>query len=305
MYNYTDNPKVKNCTFLNNTSSAGGGGMYNWSSSAIVTNCTFIENEGFGGGGMFNDSYSSLTMVTNCIFTDNSAGFGGGGIYNYIGSVTVTNCTFTGNTATNSGGGIYNYYSNPTVTNCILWANAAPTSPEIYGGSPIVNYSDVQGGWGGTGNIDADPCFMDANNPEPILWNLRLKPSSPCIDAGDNNSVPADMADLDGDGNTVEPTPFEVNGLPRFVDDLCTVDTGNPDTLGPPVVDIGAHEFLPADIDNSGAVDLRDLCIFALHWAETDCGRCGGANLTCDGNVDWNDVQELTDWWLAGTEPEL
>jgi hypothetical protein len=26
----------------------------------------------------------------------------------------------------------------------------------------------------------------------------------------------------------------------------------------------------------------------------------GGANMTCGGDVDWNDLRELTDWWLAG-----
>ncbi|MHC4474523.1 MAG: right-handed parallel beta-helix repeat-containing protein [Planctomycetota bacterium] len=293
MYNYASSPKVKNCTFLNNTSVAGGGGIYSWSSSPTVTNCSFSENEAFGGGGMFNEG--STTMVANSIFTDNTAGFGGGGIYNYSSSATVANCTFTDNTAANSGGGIYNMSSSPRVTNCILWGNVAPTSPEIHGGSPIVTYSDVQGGWPDTGNIDADPCFADVSTED-----LRLLPGSPCIDAGDNNSVPADTADLDGDGNTVEPIPFDVGGLPRFVDDLCAGDTGNPGTLGPPVVDMGAYEFLPADIDGSGAVDLRDLCEFALHWRESGCGRCGGANMTCEGDVDWNDLRELCAWWLAG-----
>lgn len=75
---------------------------------------------------------------------------------------------------------------------------------------------------------------------------------------------------------------------------------GNPGMVGPPVVDMGAYEYLPADIDSSGAVDLRDFSEFALQWLKTGCGRCGGANMTCDGNVDWNDLRVLTDWWLAG-----
>jgi len=179
------------------------------------------------------------------------------------------------------------------VTNCILWGDEPD---EIYNSSssPIVSYSDVdcEPVYPGTGNINTAPCFVDADAND-----FRLLYSSLCIDAGENNSVPADRADLDGDGNTVEPTPLDLGGLPRFVDDLCTGDTGNG---APPVVDMGAHEYLAADIDGSGAVDLRDLCEFALHWGESGCDRCGGANMDCDGDVDWNDLRELTAWWLAG-----
>ena len=38
----------------------------------------------------------------------------------------------------------------------------------------------------------------------------------------------------------------------------------------------------------------------ALHWAETGCGRCGGADMTCDESVDLHDLRELADWWLVG-----
>jgi len=203
------------------------------------------------------------------------------------------------------GGGIYNEAgSDATVINCIFWADT-PHEIYDYGSGSIVTYSDVQGGWDGTGNIDADPLFVDANHPDPNLRNLRLRPDSPCIDAGDNNSVPADISDLDADGDVNEPIPFDLGGLPRFIEDLCTVDSGNPGTPGPPVVDMGAYEFLPADIDSSGAVNLYDLSMLALHLGETGCGRCGGANLNCDVKVDFNDLRLLTDWWLAGTEPEL
>jgi hypothetical protein len=54
------------------------------------------------------------------------------------------------------------------------------------------------------------------------------------------------------------------------------------------------------DTDNDGDVDFVDYALFALHWLEKSCGACGGADLTCDGGVDFNDVRELADSWLAG-----
>lgn len=86
------------------------------------------------------------------------------------------------------------------LTNVIVWGDSAPEGPEIYndGSSLSISYSDIQGcggsgsGWNldygtdGGGNIDADPRFVDAAN-----GNLRLKLTSPAIDAGNNAAVPS------------------------------------------------------------------------------------------------------------------
>jgi len=290
------NPTVSNCTFTGNESGSGGG-MYNGGTNPMVTNCMFGGNSADYGGGMWN--YDASPMVTNCTFSSNTSTNRGSGMYNeYYSHPTVTNCTFTSNTGTYDGGGMWNrLLSDPTATNCIFWGNGSGGG-QIYNvedSTPVVTYSDVQGGtgqsWFGTGCIDTDPCFVDAYNPDPNLLNLRLKLDSPCIDAADNSSVPADTADLDKDGNSVEPIPFDLGGFPRFSDGDCN-DTN--------VVDMGAYEFLSADIDSSGTVDMCDFSMFALHWAETACGRCDGTDMNCDGSVDLHDLRELTDWWLVG-----
>ena len=258
MYNDGSSPTVTDCNFSGNSANEGGSGMYNeGSSSPTVTNCTFSGNSADHGGGMYNSNSCSTTVsnctfssnlatggigggmynlnwsspaVTNCTFSGNWAATNGGGMDSRVGSnPTVTNCTFSQNTADTSGGGMFNYQSSPTVTNCILWNN---TPDEIYNNSssPTVNYSDIQGGWGGAGgnNINADPCFVDADSND-----FHLLAKSACIDAGDNNSLPPDTADLDGDGNTAEPIPFDADGGPRVLD-------GNWD--GNSVVDMGAYE---------------------------------------------------------------
>jgi hypothetical protein len=196
-------------------------------------------------------------------------------------SPTVTNCTFSGNSA-DYGGGMFNTNnSSPTVTNCIMWGDPPVEIANLFGSSTTVSYSDVdcEPVYPGTGNINTDPCFVDAAG-----GNLRLGLGSPCIDAADNSSVPGGVT-------------TDLNGFARFIDDLCTGDSGNGT---PPIVDMGAYEFLRADIDSSGAVNFKDHCAVAEYWMQTGCGVCGGADLTCDGDVDWNDLRELCAWWLAG-----
>ncbi|MHC4086353.1 MAG: right-handed parallel beta-helix repeat-containing protein [Planctomycetota bacterium] len=252
MYNDSSSPYVTDCNFSNNWANWGGAMYNNVGSNPTVTNCSFISNEARMGGAGGVLSWSS-PMITNCIFIGNSgAGDYGGGMSNWEYSTPViTNCTFSRNSA-GSGGGMYNHTnSSPIVTNCILWSNTAPTGPQIHGGSPIVTYSDVQGGWGGAGNIDADPCFVDANNPDPNVWNLRLSYDSNCIDAGDTGELPPDTADLDGDGDTAEPIPFDLDGNNR-------VWNGT--------VDMGAYEYLIPPPPMSSAGNLKYLAMICANW---------------------------------------
>jgi hypothetical protein len=235
MFNWHNaSPTVTNCTFSGNSGKFGVGMFNGLYSSPGVTNCTFSGNAcKSGGGGMANDSGSAPTL-TNCIFSGNSAGSWGGGMANWrLCDPNVINCTFAENEAGSYGGGINNdNRCRPTLSNCIVWGNSAPACPQICDerrSLTTANYSDIRGGWPGNGNIDADPLFVDPNSGD-----YHLLPGSPCIDAGDNNSVSHDTHDLDGDGNTAEPIPFDLDGNARIVD-------GNND--GTSVVDMGAYEF--------------------------------------------------------------
>jgi len=205
MYNYEQsNPTINNCTFSNNSADIGGG-IYNaYNSNPTIINSTFIGNQATKGSGVYN--YNSNPILTNCIFIGNHASSNGGGVFNENSSPTIINCTFSKNAAQNGGGGIYNIgYSNPDITNCILWADTAFSGSEILNpgtGTPSVSYSDVQGGYPGTGNINSDPFFIDQTNND-----LRLSAGSPAIDAGNNSSLPSDITtDLDGNPRIVNGT---------------------------------------------------------------------------------------------------
>ena len=203
-----------------------GGGLCNCDGTIqynIISGNLALGGEGNGvGGGL----YSCDGVIQNNIITGNWA-FGwnsrGGGIYCEGGGVTIRNCTISGNLAA-YGGGIYNRVrfgsggscdNSSTITNCILWGNEAPNGKEIYwdddAGDILVSYSDVQGGWEGQGNIDADPCFVEAGfwdaNGTLDIWyddfwvegDYHLRPESLCIDAGDPCYVPSpNETDLDG-----------------------------------------------------------------------------------------------------------
>jgi parallel beta-helix repeat protein/predicted outer membrane repeat protein len=220
MFNSISSPTLTNVTFSGN-SAASGGGMFNSISSPTLTNVTFSGNSANDGGGMSN--YDSSPTLTNVTFSGNSANYGGG-MYNYNSSPTLTNVTFSGNIASYDGGGMLNDNSSPTLANCILWGNTADSGPQIYNSSstPTVTYSDIQGGYPGTGNISADPLFVDADGPDDIAGtlddNLRLHVGSPAIDAGDNTAVPAGVTtDLDGNpritGAAVDMGAYEVGDL--------------------------------------------------------------------------------------------
>jgi hypothetical protein len=195
IYCFGSSPTVTNCTVSGNSAYQGGGGMRNhYYSNPTVTNCVLSGNGAdYYGGGISNTDYSSPT-VTNCTLSGNTSYYGGGMYNDYQSHPAVTNCTFGGNSAVYNGGGMYNdWNSDPTVTNCILWAN---TGGAIYNNSstPVVTYSDVEGGYPGEGNINADPLFVD---PDSSDYHVDI--CSPVINAGDPDYTP-DPGETDMDG---------------------------------------------------------------------------------------------------------
>ncbi|HUU97115.1 MAG TPA: right-handed parallel beta-helix repeat-containing protein [Phycisphaerae bacterium] len=303
MFMLDDDSVIRNCLIIGNQSEAAGGGVHCEDSSPTISNCTITANTAGSGGGL-SCWTSSSPVVANCTITGNTASIGGG-VHCVESSPTMRNCTVSANTAHYGiSGGVYCYYSHPRITNCVLWDDK-PEEIRLGGGSDlIVSYSDVQGGWPGAGNIDADPLFVDPDGPDddPNTWednDFHLSAGSPCIDAGCNWAVPPDTADLDEDGDTSEYTPLDLDGEGRFFDDPDTGDTG----CGcPPIVDMGAYEFgdagpqpCPGDLDCDRVVGHSDLGIFLRAWHISDEG-----DLNCDGETDHADLGILLTYWGAG-----
>ena len=246
-----------NCKFERNSAGIGSG-MSNWSASPTMINCTFCGNEGDSGGGVKN-IYCSPRFV---------------------------NCTFSANSANGSGGGMFNdNYSYPKVVNCILWGNR-PNQIFEYHSVASITYSDIQGGWSGEGNIDADPCFADANNGDFHLksqtgrWDANSKSwvkdyaTSPCIDTGNPHS---DWTfELWTHGGRINMGIF--GGTPEA--SMSLSNTGN-----------------IADLNIDGRVDYRDMKLFTDKWSyeaillAEDLDRSGFVNFidfaTFSDNWEW------------------
>ncbi len=117
----------------------------------------------------------------------------------------IINCAISGNTSTSGGyGGIYALGGSVvTVTNTILWNTSAPYElGKGLGAIITATYSNINGGYVGTGNINADPLFVDDTNANLLLRDYHLSIiTSPCVDTGTATGAPA--TDRDGDARPI------------------------------------------------------------------------------------------------------
>ena len=310
-WHYDTLVKLIDCTIANNTAEHSGGGIsgHSHTSTVLIDRCTIVSNlcSERSGGGIYQED-TDLTL-TNSVIARNTAGRRGAGLYFYKGTAVIANCVITDNTSGSAGAGVMmEQLSESSLVNSIIWANSGSYSENLYVGScpesVTVAFSDCEGGedavggqhegvlhWG-PGNIDADPLFVDSDNGD-----YRLLPGSPCIDAGCNCGVLPDVADADGDGDTDEYVPFDLDGEGRFFDDPDTGDTGS----GlPPIVDIGPYEFggsdLPpchGDLDGDRDIDLADLSILLASYAMSEGAGGTDGDMNCDGDVDLSDLSQL------------
>jgi hypothetical protein len=229
-----------------------------------------MGNAVYGSGGAVYAAGENLAIV-NGLFSGNMAFIDGGAVA-LIGSPAVlSNCTFYFNIAEGrdlGGGALAVFGATAELTNCILWYQSYEELPTmaLQGddnlAEVIISYSAFNDeieeiprlGWAnitqGEGNIDTSPRFKDPAGADEVVGtmddDLSLRAGSPCIDAGNNTTVPADADDLDLDEDLLERIPLDLAGLARFMDDPDTADTGVADEPAyPKIVDIGAYEYTP------------------------------------------------------------
>ena len=301
--NYKGSPTVIDCTFIGNCVVDAGGAVYNYECpSPLFVRCTFQGNYARDGGGMFN-LRSNPTLV-ECVFLGNYAQYMGGGIMNSSSNPTLINCRFVGNIVRHNvegGGGVFNLSSKPIMNNCLFVGNVALVGAGIsnslnssarvnscicwgnlgpaVSGPADIQYSNIQGGWPGNGNINSDPCFASpghwdtngmSNDPNDDFWidgDYHLKSqagrwdtatktwvqdevTSPCIDAGDPNTPVG-----------FEPFP---NGGRINMGAYGGTAEASKSYFGKPT----CETIIAGDINGDCRVDLKDVAIMAGHWLE-------------------------------------
>ena len=135
-------------------------------------------------------------------------------------------------------------------------------------GTAALTYSNVRGGWPGTGNVDADPLFAGGGSRP-----YSLRAGSPCVDSGDPAfaSVPC-AKDLIG---------------------ACRVWDGNGDAVAR--VDMGAYEFgsLLGDIDGDCVIGAGDLRVLMKHFNTAAGATYAQGDIDGDSDVDGIDLHLL------------
>ncbi len=222
-------PRLENLIIIGNYAAYNGGGIICGAyanpsfENVIITN----NSSGFAGGGIYCYNYCSPSLK-NVLISDNTSQYGGGICCLENSSPNLGNVTITDNSAAGGGGGIFCDNSNPIVINSIF-RNDFPEEIHINSGSVTVTYSDIQGGWAGEGNIDADPIFED-----PLISDYHLQDTSPCIGAGidsiEISGVWYYAPSYDFDGN---PRPYPVGSMPDMgaYESLLAIPVGVVDDL--------------------------------------------------------------------------
>jgi len=202
--NYSS-PSLENVTITGNSAEHQGGGIYcdNQSSPSLM-NVRISDNVGLTqGGGIFCSDDGTSPSLMNVTITGNTGSQGAGIFVKYSASPNLMNVTITGNS--NHGLGCEGNAS-PSLVNCIIWDNNG-SEISAYDSSPTVTYSDIQGGWEGEGNIDADPLFCNADSND-----YTLAENSPCVGTGENGT------DMGAFG--VECEPINTEAIVNFSFDL-------------------------------------------------------------------------------------
>jgi hypothetical protein len=180
---------LADCSFVGNTSSLGGAVFAEYGHVMTMTRCSISGNSASGGGAAIKNYYTTMELVS-CMIRENHTD-GIGAIVSSDARLMLTGCTVSVNTAAFHGG-IYcstgpHRWFDVALTNCIVWNNTPKQFSwwRCMGGlfEISINYSCIEGGYEGTGNISADPRFVDT-----VIGDFRLQSGSPCIGAGESGA---------------------------------------------------------------------------------------------------------------------
>lgn len=242
-----DNRTVYATTVFQGTT---GGGI----ADSTCTECTISGNRAAGlddgmlpsmGGG------ASRSKLTRSLVYDNEADQGAGvwatGTHTVALDFTVV--------FDNRGDGVATASPFEFVRNCVVWAN---DGSEVLGPAKV-EFSIVEGGHAGAGNVDVDPGFWAPfGGPGGAGRDFHPEPGSPCIDGGD----PAAPADSDGSRADVGAHAYDPTWCPTPVV-FCTAKTNSQGCM--PAIDHSGTARLSASdltVSASGVLNQKSGVLF-------------------------------------------
>jgi len=189
--------------------SGGGINITTGSSDDILIANNYIRSNKVEGGSDEGGGIAIFNIkveILNNLLTENSCsgtmnGRGGGISVRYNSTMTsapimkaiIINNTLVRNYAEERGSGIFVYNIDADIMNNIIRDNEDTTLTQIsFEGAAythVIEYSNIEGGLEGTGNIDVDPNFSDTS------FCLLMEGVSECIDAGNPAEMYNDVSD--------------------------------------------------------------------------------------------------------------
>jgi len=253
---YLEQGAVQDCVIVSNTATDGSksrGAVY--VQGGTVNRCVIRNNAGGGcnlyGGVLRNSLIASNTAPQSDYRSLNWGDLAAGVV---VREGLMENCTVAGNLTIpytlNKGNSVPAVIAwLGTIRNCIIASNFCTAELEQNSVSSTVEFVCCSSNVSGHGSFQADPRFMD-----PADGDYRLRPDSPCVNAGQSQAWMNGATDLDGQ--------------PRLLDGL---------------VDQGAFEFNPGQLTLQWASPSRAYLhgSASLAW-ETLTGRSDPMSITLD-----------------------
>lgn len=221
IYASSTNSTFNEIEINNNNANDDGGGIYCVAcNNSTFTNISLKNNSGknlsiyikgssstnFSGIKINNNSHGGIYIDDSSIALENILIYNSNSVAPSIkveyssSSVSIYNATIVGVTSP----AIFIWKgAQVTLKNSIVWTNS---NEEIgldsgWGSSISITYSNIEGGYTGTGNINSDPLFVDVANGD-----YHLTSSSPSLGTGTSSGAP----NVDIDNNT-RPYPSGTN----------------------------------------------------------------------------------------------
>ena len=203
-----------------------------------LTNLEVVGNEGFGPASSLFSGTGGTIAIENSLIADN---VGSSKVLDVSGaSIDAVNSTFVDNgDPADASWAVFSGSGSLDSVNSIWWQNGQAQSPPLNNGSGTINFAtsivdgsggsaawDAAFGVDGGGNLDLDPMFID-----PASGHYRLGSGTPAADLGNSGAVPADVFDVDQDGDTAEPTP-DLDLATRIVNAAVDIGAFESDEIG-------------------------------------------------------------------------